>query len=450
MLDSATAGGWVADPSLAKELHPPPPAVAGYVGDLPFQASWYGLRTRQAWGLLRSFPFAWGATIFVAGPEQVVAMKESGAVLWTGPSGAGVNAAEAVPAIVGVTRGPPFTPAVLCDAAGSPQLLVVRQPDSHGNGWVLRALRAEDGRLLWTTQAQDDYRGLVFGSAAVVEGRYVYAIAGEVSDQLDHLWLIALETTTGKQLWRCDIGTESRINNLNRPTILQQAGAYRPWLNVSAPAVEGDLVIASPDIGAVIAVGRLDGKLRWTRGYQTLADPTIPLQRQRDFAIAHPTSATPMIPGLSLRWASTPAIGKDAVIVAPQDSDQVLALNLSDGTPLWQSADFPEATLVGVSGQTAILSGEKLSGVDCGSGAITWTYQDHKICGPAVLHGDRVLAPTPVGLVALSAKTGQAVPTPQPVADFAAAIAKEPAHGVLLTNDVAHCFGFADNRKGRN
>jgi hypothetical protein len=46
----------------------------------------------------------------------------------------------------------------------------------------------------------------------------------------------------------------------------------------------------------------------------------------------------------------------------------------------------------------------------------------------------------------LSAKTGLPVPLSQSPPDFAAAIAQEPAHGVLLANDVAHCFAPASNR----
>jgi outer membrane protein assembly factor BamB len=448
MLDAATAGGWVADPSFARELNQAPPAATGYCGELPFQASWYGLRTRQAWGALRSFPFAARDAIFVVGPEQVIAMKENGAVLWTGPAGGQASAGPDVSAILGATRGPSFSPAVLCDAAGAPQLLVVRQPEVHGNGWALQALRADDGHLLWTTQGQDDYHGLVFGSNPVVLGRYVYAIAGDLSDQLDHLWLIALEATTGKQLWRCDIGTESRTNVVGIRNVAQ-AASYRPWLNESAPVARGDLVIAAPSVGAVIAVGRFDGKLRWTRGYQTLADPSIPLQRQRDFAIGHPTSLTPLPPGLSLRYRGTPAFAGEAIIAAPQDSNQVIALSTHDGNPLWQSDDLPESTLIGTSGDAPILAGVRLTGLDLSTGKVAWTYQDQAVRGPAVVYGDQVLARTTRGLAIVSAKTGLPVAPVEPVPDLAAAIAVEPAHSVLLANDVAHCFGAPDNRKDR-
>jgi outer membrane protein assembly factor BamB len=448
MLNSATTGGWLADPALAHELDQSPPSSTGYIGALPFEASWYQSKTRQAWASLRSFPSAAGDYLFIVGPGQVIAMKENGVILWQGPAGAQPGTGQVGQGTLGatsVTRGPPFAPAVLCDVSGAPQLLVVRQPEVHGNGWALRAMRADDGHLLWTTEGADDFRGLVFGSNPAIEGRYVYAVAGEVTDQLDHLWLVALEVTTGRQLWRCDIGTESR-------TIMPHArnqsgmGIYRPWLNETAPAVEGDQVIAAPDLGAVIAVGRFDGKLRWTRGYQTLADPTLFLQRQRDFAIAHPASIPPLPPGLSLRWANTPAVSGDVVVSAPEDSDQVIALNIHDGKPLWQSADLPQATLIGIGGGNAVFADQKVTGLDLAAGKTAWTYADEAVRGPAVIRGDLVLAPTTDGLTVLSAQNGSVVPGVEKVPNFEKAIATEAVHVALVANDVARCFAATEQK----
>ena len=449
MLDAATAGGWLPDPSLQHEIDRSLAKANNYSGSLPFAASWYGSRTRQAWAAIRSFPATAGDVIFVVGPGQVIAMKGNGAVLWQGPAGAQPNPGQGASAPMGVTRGPPFSPAILCDAAGAPQLLVVRQPEVHGTGWALRALRASDGHLLWTTEGQDDYGGLVFGSNPAVEGRYVYAIAGEVADQLDHLSLVAIEVTTGRQLWRCDIGTESRTI-APRPRNQPPAEVYRPWLNESAPAVCGDLVITSPNVGAVIAVGRFDGKLRWTRGYQTLSDPTYELQRQRDWALEHPTSIPPLASGLSLRWANTPAVSGDAVVTAPEDSDQVLAVNILDGKPLWQSSYLSDATLVGVSGPMAVMEGETIAAIRVANGAIAWKETEPIIVGPAIVRGINILAPTAAGVAVLSAQTGSAAASSEKIPSFEAASAAEPAREVLLENDVAHCFGIdvgrSDNR----
>jgi outer membrane protein assembly factor BamB len=447
MLKAATAGGWRGDPTLAHELDRASATPAEFVGPLPFQASWYGVRTRQAWGALHSFPFAAGDRFFVVGPEHVIALKPNGRVEWTGPVSAAQGGGPAPVAAIGAMRGSPFSPAILCDASGAPQLLVVRQPESHGGGWALRALRAEDGHLLWTTEGQDAYQGLVFGSNPAVEGRYVYAIAGEMSDQLDHLWLVALEVTTGRQLWRCDIGTQSRTINL-RPRNLP-AQAFRPWMNQSAPAVASDQVIAAPNVGAVIAVGRFDGKLRWTRGYPSLPDPTLTLQRQRDFAIAHPTSIPPLVPGLSLRWSNTPAVTGETVVAAPEDSDQVVGLSVLDGKPLWSSSDLPEATLVGIAGQTAVFAADKISGIDVLSGKPTWTYSDQPVQGPAVLRGDTVWVPTGPDLTALSAGDGSAASGTDKVPDLMKAIATESAREALVANDLGHCFGPAMNRRAQ-
>jgi hypothetical protein len=299
--------------------------------------------------------------------------------------------------------------------------------------------------LLWTTEGQDDYQGLVFGSNAAVEGRYVYAVAGECSDQLDHLFLVALELTTGRQLWRCDIGAESRTI-LPRPRYQLASDVYRPWLNESAPAVSGDLVVASPNVGAVIALGRFDGKLRWTRGYQTLSDPTVQLQRQRDWAFAHPTATAPPALGVSLRWANTPVVSGDIVITAPQDTDQVLAVNIHDGNPLWQSSDLPDATLLGIGGGTAVMATDTITALRVLTGAVAWKSPEPIVVGPPIVRGANILAPTQSGLVVLSAENGLILPDANQVPAFDSIITAEPARQALLANDVAHCFSIGSGR----
>jgi outer membrane protein assembly factor BamB len=448
MLNAAVADGWHADNVLQHELDQAATAPNLYAGALPFEASWYGLKTRLGWAALRSFPAAAGNVIFVVGPGQVVALKENGEVLWKGPTGAEPNAGRGASAPMGVTRGPPFAPAILCDATGAPALLVVRQPEIHGTGWALRALRASDGHLLWTTEGKDDLSGLVFGSNPAVEGRYVYAVAGDVTDQLDHLWLVALEVTTGRQLWRCDIGSESRTivpRSRNQPP----TEVYRPWLNESAPAVAGDMVIASPNVGTVIAVGRFDGKLRWTQAYQTLSDPTLALQRQREWAIEHPASLPPLATGLSLRWANTPAVLGDVVVIAPEDSDGVIAMNLHDGKRLWNSSAMPEATLVGIAGGAVVMEGESISGLKVTDGSMAWKTSDPVVLGPAVVRDDAIIAPSATGLTILSATTGAPTALTYTIPTFENTIASEPARAVLIANDVAHCFRISGQRIDR-
>jgi len=439
MLDAATTGGWLADPKLQHEIDQFLPRASPYVGPLPFAASWCDSRTRQGWAALRSFPTAAGDTIFVVGPAQVIAMKDNGVVLWQGPAGAQPMPGRGASAPMGVTRGPPFAAAVLCDATGTPQLLVVRQPEVHGTGWALRALRASDGHLLWTTEGQEDYQGLIFGSNPAVVGRYVYAIAGDVSDQLDHLYLVALEVTTGRQLWRCDIGTESRTI-APRPRFQPAAEVYRPWLNESAPAVTGNQVVLSPNIGAVIAVGRFDGKLHWTRSYQTLSDPTVLLQRQRDWALEHPTSVSLPASGVSLRWANTPAISDEIAIAAPQDSDRVLAVSLRDGKLIAQSSDFSDDTLVGAGGGMAVMEGPTISALRVTNGTVAWKRTDQVLLGPAIVVGTTIIDPTPKGLVNLSAQTGSQLPSAQAIPAFHTVLASQTAREILEANDVLHCF----------
>jgi outer membrane protein assembly factor BamB len=441
MLNAAIKSGWIADAGILKELAAPSGDVPDTSGAVPFAASWYQMQTRQAWAALRSFPVGAGQDIFVTGPGRVVALNPNGSVLWNGPAGPLAIPGRGSSAPMGVTRGPPFSAAICCDSGDVPQLLVVRQPQIHSDGWALRALRASDGKLLWTTEGEDDFHGLVFGSNAAIVGRYAYAIAGEPSDQLDHLWLVAVEVTTGHLIWKCDIGAESRTA-VPRPGMRARPDVYRPWLNESAPAVAGDMVVASPDVGAIVGVSRFDGKLRWARPYPAAGDPTDLLQRQREFAIEHSMTNVPLAAGLSLRWSNTPAISGDTVVAAPEDSDQVIAVGVRDGKPLWQASDYRGATVVGAWGNVVVLADSKLTGLSLQSGKRAWQDENATPVGPSVLKGDTVLVPTAGGVVGITCENGSASAEAGDELSFQKAIRTDVARGALVANDVSHCFRY--------
>src|SRR4029078_5659458 len=86
---------------------------------------------------------------------------------------------------------------------------------------------------------------------------------------------IALELTTGRTLWRTDIGSVARrqgVTRYKRPRAPVRDAAD-PWQNLSAPCASGDSLYVAPNAGCAIALDRFDGHLRWIRPYDPALEP---------------------------------------------------------------------------------------------------------------------------------------------------------------------------------
>ncbi|HEX8271591.1 MAG TPA: PQQ-binding-like beta-propeller repeat protein [Longimicrobiaceae bacterium] len=114
----------------------------------------------------------------------------------------------------------------------------------------VQALRASDGRALWTSDIgpQWQHGGIVKGVS--VAGDTVYAAAEQAHAANGHLasgWIVALDRLTGAVLWKYQNGTGDDLRNFG-----------------SSPAVAGRLVVASDFKGnRVVAVDRFTGREVW-------------------------------------------------------------------------------------------------------------------------------------------------------------------------------------------
>ena len=113
--------------------------------------------------------------------------------------------------------------------------------------YELRALRASDGRRLWSTDNLPALRGLTIASNPAIAGRYVYALAVDAGEQSDRMALLALDISSGKLLWRSEIGSVMRRGggrfSRSRDPVLD---ALDPWQNLTAPCVDSDTVYVAP------------------------------------------------------------------------------------------------------------------------------------------------------------------------------------------------------------
>jgi len=416
----ARSRGWKDKSSDAPSTQP----SGAYSGPLPFQVPWFanllsgGSPTSNASAAMlqeeRLMPVTNGGVVYMSASRGALALKEENdAPLWqVTPAGEDAPPTSPRPS----SRGASFAPALLCDDQGTARIVVVRQMGATGD-YGLRAMRASDGKRLWSTDNSPDLRGLTIASNPALAGRYVYALGVDVGEQADRLVMLAFEVTSGRVLWRSEIGAVARRGSgrfsRSRDPVLD---ATDPWQNISAPAVDADSVYLAPNSGAVIAVDRFDGHLRWIRPYATLA-PNPALEpgniRRRGNVRVREAPSTGIPRSSVFRWNTTPVrVGNDMLVVAPQDTDRVFALSSRTGKNLWHTDSLAQATLFGAADKLVFLSDRSITALDVEKLDAVWTW-DGGAVGPATISttgtAPQILVPTAGGLVTLDAKDGAVV-----------------------------------------
>jgi outer membrane protein assembly factor BamB len=156
----------------------------------------------------------------------------------------------------------------------------------------VRALSAENGRVLWSHAGLAEIAGLLGGAAAAAEGDIVVApfSSGE---------LIALRAENGRVLWSDTLTAVRRTNPVSalahirgRPVIdrgqvfaVSHSGRMvaidlrtgnRLWEQsiggANGPWVAGDFIYVLSDNAELVALSRRDGRIRWVRALQRFED----------------------------------------------------------------------------------------------------------------------------------------------------------------------------------
>ncbi len=398
-LDPAVVAGRVPDGS---------PAA---VGPLPFDAPWHA--RLNAFGMPRVVPVGSADVAVVADDGGAMALRADGTVLWRW-----APARPAVPAAfrAGDTgRGPLCVPAILADLAGRPQLLAVR------NGTALAVLRAADGRLFWTTAGDPTWADLTVLSPPTVAGRLVLVVGLSVPDP-DHadtgtLQLVAADVTDGRVLWRATLGT---VSDPLRKSGGQSWRQREPevFRDAAPPTVAGDLVVVPDNAGAVVAVDRFGGDVRWARPYPPAATGGASVRHYNDGRNDGRGVLPPLPRAALLRWSAAAVACGDVLFVAPQDAAPARGLDRRTGRVLWQTSALPDdATCVGVAGGRFILGGGgAVTAVDPAGGTAAWTYVPAAgvhLTGPPAVRDGRVFVRSTAGLLEVTDSAGR------PAADVA-------------------------------
>ena len=364
----------------------------GFAGPVAFDASWW--ENPNSVHRARYFPYAAEGIYYIAGFKHLLAIKENGNLIWKWqPIDAPSRNEPDRPSTR--SRGTPYVPAILASAAG-PQMIFARQPRTGGREFCIRAFRAADGRLVWSSEGNPATDNLSIVSCPAVAGRFLYCVAVEFTAGGATLVLAAFESVTGKPVFRCPLGQmpdPRRLRDENR--------GWDDFWEQTEPTVAGDCVFVTPNVGTAFCVGRFDGKLRWTRVYDEEADAAT-----RRFEQDHGGLPIPAELNQRYRYRCTPYVYGNVVVIAPQDAGSTFGLDARTGQKLWNKPSSPAHTLIGGAGGIAVLAGSSLTGLDVASGERKWFTEFVKatfVSGPPAIAAGAIEVPMSDGHIAVLA-----------------------------------------------
>ncbi|MEQ2010413.1 MAG: PQQ-binding-like beta-propeller repeat protein [Limisphaerales bacterium] len=209
-------------------------------------------------------------------------------------------------------------------------------------------------KLAWKATGMGD----AYTSPSVVGGQ-IFGMG--LFDQDESVW--ALDTATGKLLWKTRIGDAARVR--------QTQGGHGPR---STPTVAGTLLYVEGAGGTIACLEASNGKVVWTKSLVS------------DFGGAAP----------SWGFSESPLVDGERVLVTPGgQGGAIVALNKKTGDTVWATKDFKDraeysclvAAEIGGVKQYVQLTGQNVAGIAPDSGKVLWT---------AVRQGKTATIPTPI------------------------------------------------------
>jgi outer membrane protein assembly factor BamB len=415
--DRAQRGGWKPEGERALLAAAARVMAGGTIGNVPAELAprAAAAATKLRWpdpvlldgswyqGGPRYLPATAGGMLYFGGPKDALAVRENGEVLWRW------TASNRIGDWANQVGAEGYRPA-LFNASGGTQVLIVRQPRSTGSDCCLRAFRASDGKLLWSSEDNPGMDHLNVAGNAAVAGRYVYAVGLQWNDELGSLVLLAFDLLDGRLIFTAPLGNLVDLNRW-RP----ERAALEDLFQQSEPAIAGDAVYVTPKIGVAYCVGRFDGRIRWTRIYE---DPAVG-QVWRDPRSFAPRGGRPgrvsSVPTQRLRSCGTPCVCGNVLVIAPQDTPTTMGLDSATGRVLWSSPAYPgHALRAGTDTAAFLVSGSGVEAIDAATGKSRWRYGEaagqSRVAGPPVLVESSLFVPTLDGLVHwLNAETGTSI-----------------------------------------
>jgi outer membrane protein assembly factor BamB/tetratricopeptide (TPR) repeat protein len=270
-------------------------------------------------------------------------------------------------------------------------------PVGKAGGGTLIAVRNNqeiEGKLLWRRPAAD----ITLPTRRAAGGEHAYAsyegspVAGEdhvyiaLTEAATETWVYVacLDAETGQTVWIKYLGNASSAVDAARNAQLGTAVGHR-LLTLS-----GDALYYLTNMGATACLDARTGDLRWLATYPV---------RER---------AT----GSDIRRGLNPAVvHQGVVIIAPEDSPSLFALDSATGQTLWKSQPIPQIVhLLGVGHGKVFATGDRVYTLDFHTGKVLRVWPEggagFEAHGRGLLAADSIYWPTRTEVHVLDQATG--------------------------------------------
>ena len=266
------------------------------------------------------------------------------------------------------------------------------------------------GRLVWEITPPDDR--WAFDGTPVTDGKNIYVAmrVNELGPQ-PQAYVACYDAGTGRAVWHTFVCRAETLGH-----------GYVNEITHNLLTLEHETIYINTNLGAVAALSARDGHLKWITLY-----PRAEQGADLNAMAAH-----------FYRDLNPCLYDQGRLFVAPADCREILALEADSGRLLWKTQYAEDVVhLLGVRGQSLIVSGDLLSWIDVRSGKILSWWPDGtspKGYGRGVLAGDRVYWPTRTMI-----RIFDSVPRPtkqqQPLSEFRLADQYNATGGNLLVAD---------------
>ncbi len=243
----------------------------------------------------------------------------------------------------------------------------------------------QTGRLMWRTgeQGSGPLAGVAFQDAPLAVGPHLLVPVQSDED----LRLAVLDPSSGRLLHEVPI--------VGPPTRFTPAGG-RCLL-----AADQTSVYVCTGNGVIAALRRDDYQWKWATVYpSTLSEHLGRFFWQPETPRSEPPSAAPILTD-------------ELLIVAPVDSNEIIALDRFDGREVWRVPRGQRHILVGAVAEGLVLADGGLISIDLADGrTIRWASVSLGICGRPAIHEERIFVPTFSGIVEIDGRSGKVVRDP--------------------------------------
>ena len=245
-----------------------------------------------------------------------------------------------------------------------------------GEGYRVMALEIATGEILWNASKhpdlQEDLEGAAFVSSPLLMGDRLYLLVTRLEKEASES-VISLNARTGDKIW------ETYLGSTFSPMVLGK-GIHGAYL-----AGGRGRIYALTNLGAIGCLDAISGGVLWVRAYHRYPAATFSDILARGTGHAD----------------EPPILSEGTLLTLPRDSLYLYALDAAAGGIRWRFEVGAEDRLVGVRGETVVLAGRSLVGIDRETGKIRWLSRplDGEPVGRAVLAGDLIYASTTRGLM---------------------------------------------------